>query len=68
MPDYFGHELTLGEVEYWVAYNLMTSAEMYGIDYSKLSFSETVEKVRRQRRKREEQIKSWGAKPKKKLA
>lgn len=55
--DEFGDKLTLEEMEYWMAFNVMRTANMYSINYRHLTYDETVKKINAEKTKRKE--KSW---------
>ena len=50
--DLFGDELTAVEIEYWVCYNLIKTAEFYKADIGGVTFDEAI-KIVEQQKKRE---------------
>lgn len=53
----FGKELTVAEVEFWGAYNVIQNAQFFKVEYKNLTFDETIEEIERSRRKQCEGIK-----------
>lgn len=58
----FGNELTITEVEFWGAYNVMQSAQFFKVDYKNLTFDETIEEIESSRRKQNDRINRIGKK------
>ena len=43
--DVFGDKLTIEEMEYWLAYNIITSANIYDVDISHMSFENAIDEI-----------------------
>ena len=59
--EVFGNELTIEEMEYWFVYDLITSATIYDVDITNMSFEAAVDEIDgavERRRKRKWQTKS----------
>jgi hypothetical protein len=45
LVDHFGDRLTIEEFEYWMAYNVIRSAEINSVNIKGLTFDEAVEEI-----------------------
>lgn len=60
--ELFGNELTVTEIEFWGAYNLIQNAQFFKINYRNLTFNETIEEIENQKRKQNERMNRIGKK------
>jgi len=64
LPDLFGDELTVEELEYWLAFDTIKAAEMHNISYEAISYSETLTRLERANYKRKAELEQWNQKTK----
>lgn len=58
----FGEELTVTEIEFWGAYNVIQNAQFFKVNYKNLTFNETIEEIENQKRKQNEKMNRIGKK------
>lgn len=58
--EMFGDELTITEVEFWGAYNVIQNAIFFKVNYKNLTFDETIEKIESSRRKQSDRMSGIG--------
>lgn len=52
----FGNELSVAEVEFWGAYNVIQNAHFFKVNYKILTFDETIQEIDIQKRKQDERF------------
>ena len=52
VSDMFGDSLSVEEMEYWFIYNMITSASIYDVNISNMSFEDALEEIETAERKR----------------
>jgi hypothetical protein len=60
--DIFGSGLTIEEMEYWFVYNVITSASIYDVNISHMTFEDALEEIERAERNRRRKSKWQGKK------
>jgi len=58
----FGNELTVTEIEFWGAYNVIQNAQFFKVSYKGLTFDETVEEIESSKRKQSDRLDRMGKK------
>lgn len=53
MSDIFGEELTVQEMQYWMVFNILSSAKMYSIETKNLSLNQIMLRITAEKQKRE---------------
>jgi hypothetical protein len=49
--DLFGKKLTVSEIEFWGAYNIIQNAQFFKVDYRNMTFQETIDGIHDSKRK-----------------
>ena len=58
--DIFGDRMTIVEMDYWAAYNIIKSAEMYSIDWYGYALDEVIKQINDEYQKRKRKVESIG--------
>ena len=56
----FGDTLTIAEVEFWGAYNIIQNANYFKVNYQNLTFDETIEEIESKKNKQAERMSRIG--------
>jgi broad-specificity NMP kinase len=57
--EIFGDELSVEEMQYWSAYNIITNAAVYDVDIQNMSFEAAIEEIESAVAKRRRKSTKW---------
>jgi len=58
-PEFFGYYLSLEEIQYWIVFRIIQSANYYDIEYQSYSLDETRELIEQAKRKQKKDMEKW---------